>query len=230
MAGPARVGWSPIAPLLAAYDAMVSAVSETSELTPSAGRAAALERAWQNLVTSGPTLNSSERQQVISSARRAWAREPVAAGSVLDEAAYWIARDAGGITGENVDGFVARGLDRHRYLETVGVVARAANVDFYLRGLGAAPIELLGPDDTTPTGDIDPDATRTDGWVPATGPLFAPRALDALPAEGRALRDLHEPMYMPLAEMDDPAFVDVLTRAQIELIAARTSVLNECFY
>lgn len=202
-----------------------------SALGPHPTRAAAVDRAWANLVTSGPTLNSSERIAAMASARAAWAgSEPSGLGGVLEEAAYWVAKDAGGLTGDVVADFEARGFDRHRYLEVVGVVARLANLDFYARGLGVPLADLPDPDPTSPTGNVHPDAALTDGWVPATGPLFAPASLDALPDEGAALRDLHEPMYMPMAEMGDPGYVDVLARAQIEFVAARTSFLNECFY
>ncbi|MDH3679251.1 MAG: hypothetical protein OEV40_04795 [Acidimicrobiia bacterium] len=200
-------------------------------LSPHPSRADATARAWAQLTTAGPTLNSAERLNVIATARRAWdGTSETAHGTVLEEAAYWLAKDAGGLRQEIVDEFERRGLDRFRYLETVGVVARLANVDFYTRGLGGPLLALPDPDGTSPTGEVHPDAAITDGWVPATGPLFAPASLDALPAEGEALRDLHEPMYMPMAEMGDPGFVDVLTRAQIEFVAARTSFLNECFY
>ncbi|MBT8240567.1 MAG: hypothetical protein KJN63_05010, partial [Acidimicrobiia bacterium] len=60
--------------------------------------------------------------------------------------------------------------------------------------------------------------------------LRAPHVLDALPTEGTAFRDLHEPMYMPMAEIDHWGYADVLNRPQIEFIAARSSYLNECFY
>jgi hypothetical protein len=221
-------------------------VAIEGSLSPPIGRNEAIARAWANLTTSGPTLNSAERLAVIASARRAWATATGTGtgstdgtgngvdrrghGSPLEETAYWVARDAGGLTGEVVDGLEQRGLDRYRYLEAVGVVARLASLDFYARGVGAPLLEAPFDDGSSPTGEVHPDAAITDGWVPATGPLFAPASLDALPAEGLALRDVHEAMYMPMAEMGDPAFVDVLTRAQIEFIAARTSFLNECFY
>lgn len=204
--------------------------NETS-LSPHPSRAAALQRAWANLTTSGPTLNSSERVSVLAAARAAWADDGDSnRGGLLEEAAYWLAKDAGGLTGAVVADFESRGLDRFRYLEVVGLVARLSNVDFYLRGLGAELIALPEADSTSPTGEIAPSAAMTDGWVPATGPLFAPASLDAFPAEGAALRDIHEPMYMPMKEIGDAAFVDVLNRAQIEFIASRTSFLNECFY
>jgi hypothetical protein len=67
-------------------------------------------------------------------------------------------------------------------------------------------------------------------WVPTIGQTFAPHVVDALPAEGEAVRDIHEPMYMQMSDMGDNAYSDELTRAQIEYLAARTSYLNECFY
>lgn len=206
-------------------------MANESALSSHLSRAEAVDRAWANLITSGPTLNSAERLSVLAVARSAWVGEGDSnRGGLLEEAAYWLAKDAGGLTGEVVADFEARGLDRFRYLEVVGLVARLSNVDFYRRGLGLEAIAFPEADGTSPTGEIEPSAAITDGFVPATGPLFAPGSLDAFPAEGAALRDLHEPMYMPMKQMGDPGFVDVLTRAQIEFIAGRTSFLNECFY
>ena len=62
------------------------------------------------------------------------------------------------------------------------------------------------------------------------GNASAPHALDALPDEGDALRDLHEPMYVDMHSINDWALSDELSRVQIEFLAARTSYLNECFY
>lgn len=200
-------------------------------LEPSPGRAAAVDRAWSNLTGPGPTLTSAERIEVIGAAREAWAgRTSAPDGSLLAEAAFWLSKDAGGLTGGVVADFERRGLDRFRYLEVVGVVARLSNVDFYARGIGATLPSLPNPDPAPPSGVVAPGAAITDGWVPATGPLYAPGSLDALPEEGDALRDIHEPMYMPMEEMGDQGYVDILTRAQIEYVAARTSFLNECFY
>ncbi len=174
---------------------------------------------------------------MIESARAAWAGAGAPRTGPLTEAAHWLAVDAGGITGAVVDELEARGLDRFRYLETVGVVARLANIDFYVRGIGASPLTVNDAGSSVadgssdqPTGAIAEGARITDGWVPAMGPLVAPFTLDALPAEGEALRAIHEPMYMPMAEMGDGGYADELTRAQIEYVASRTSYLNECFY
>lgn len=205
---------------------------ENAALAPAPIRARVIESTWSALVTSGPTLFSAERQAVIADARAAWAGalEPNPANGVLGEVAHWLAVDAGGITAAIVDDFEARGLDRHRYLETVGVVGRLANVDFYARGLGAEPPALPGPDDSPPTGEVERSARITDGWVPALGPLSAPHVLDALPGEGRSLRALHEPMYVKMTEIGNGHYADDLDKMQIEFLAARASYLNECFY
>ena len=195
-------------------------------------RAQAVQTTWSELLTSGPTLFSAERQAIIADARAAWrgATKPNPASGALGEVAHWLAVDAGGITAGLVDAFEAEGLDRHRYLEAVGVVGRLANVDFYLRGLGAADPDLPGPDDSVPTGEVDRRARLTDGWVPALGSLSAPHVLDALPGEGRSLRALHEPMYVAMTQIGNGRYVDELSKPQIEFLAARASYLNECFY
>jgi len=207
-------------------------VLEDAALAPAPVRREAVERAWANLAGPGPLLTAAERHQVIRDARDAWAGAPLpnSSSAVRGEAAHWLAADAEGLTNEIVGDFEARGLDRLRYLEIVGVVARLSNVDFYVRGLGATELPLPEPSTAPPTGHIDPAAALTNMWVPTIGQTFAPHVVDALPAEGEAVRDIHEPMYMQMSDMGDNAYSDELTRAQIEYLAARTSYLNECFY
>ena len=211
-------------------------------LAPAPDRAAAVVAAWNNLTASGPTLNASERHAVIRAARAAWAGGDPATGDPMTEAAHWLAVDAGGMTGEAVADFEARGLDRHRYLEVVGLVARLSNVDFYARGLGATVPDLpsdsassngAAPGGASPTGHVitdDPRLTDDVGWVPSVGKPFAPGWLDVFPDEAAALFGLHESMYVPLSEVGNGEYADELSKAQIEYVAARTSYLNECFY
>ena len=62
------------------------------------------------------------------------------------------------------------------------------------------------------------------------GPI--PVALDLVPAEGRALRAMSGPFYMTEEQMADPSFArhPGLDTAQLEVVAARVSMLNQCFY
>ena len=183
-------------------------------------------------MTAGPTLDSAQRIGVMAAARRAWAgaEAPDTNGDVIGEASFWLAIDAEGITGDLIADFERRGLSRFSYLEIVGVVARLSNIDWYLRGVGASPPTLPLPDATLATGRIAAGARITDSWVPMLGNASAPHTLDALPDEGDALRDLHEPMYVDMRSIEDWALSDELSRVQIEFLAARTSYLNECFY
>ncbi len=201
-------------------------------LPPDPQRLAALTRAWDQLTAPGVELTATERHQVIKDARAAWAgaSQPNPASGVAGEAAHWVAIDAEGLRAEVVADFEARGLDRWRYLEIVGIVSRLANVDFYVAGLGATMLALPAVDHTPPTGRRDPAAVISNMWVPTVGRSFAPHVLDALPAEGEALRDIHEPMYVNFGSIGDGHLVDVLTKSQIEFLASRSSYLNECFY
>lgn len=205
---------------------------EDAALKPADNRLQAVERAWHNLTSPGVLLTAAERHQVIRDARAGWAgaASPNPASGVLGEAAHWLAVDAEGLSNETIGDFERRGLDRLRYLEIVGIVGRLSNVDFYVRGIGALELVLGEPSPSSPSGELHPDAVLTNMWVPTVGQSFAPHVVDALPAEGEAVRDLHEPMYMLMADMGDNAYQDDLNRAQIEYLAARTSYLNECFY
>ncbi len=213
---------------------MVLLMLKDASVRPQANRLEALTKGWLQLNSAGVTLGSAERQEVIASARSAWAggSAPEGSAGLLAEAAHWVAADAGGLTAEVVADFERRGLSRLRYLEVVGVVARLSNVDFYARGLGASLTELPDPTPGDASGEVLADLQVGDGWVPSAGGKLgvAPFVLDALPAEGQALRALHEPMYVPFAEIMNGSYADDLTKPQIEYLAARTSYLNECFY
>ena len=201
-------------------------------LAPNPERLRALARAWAHLTAPGVELTATERHQVIKDARAAWAgaRQPNPASGIGGEVAHWVAVDAEGLRAETVADFEARGLDRWRYLEIVGIVSRLANIDFYVAGLGASMLPLPAVDHTPPTGRREPAAVISNMWVPTVGATYAPHVLDALPAEGEALRDLHEPMYVNFGSIGDGHLVDVLTKSQIEFLASRASYLNECFY
>ncbi|MEM9131851.1 MAG: hypothetical protein AAF962_09190 [Actinomycetota bacterium] len=211
----------------------MTVILDDADLLPHPTRRDAVVRAWTQLVGPGPVLSADERRAVIGWARAAWAgaTAPDEQGGPAAEAAHWLAADAGGITAEVVDDLEARGLDRLRYLEIVGIVGRLANIDFYARGLGASLPAV--PDEAhpspEPTGQVAPERERR-GFVPSIAALRAPFVLDALPGEGEELRAMHEPMYLPMTAIGDFTFGDVLTRPQIEYLASRASYLNECFY
>jgi hypothetical protein len=56
------------------------------------------------------------------------------------------------------------------------------------------------------------------------------RALSLVPDHVRVLQSESESHYVPMSELTNPAVGRDLDRPQMELVAARVSALNECFY
>ena len=55
-------------------------------------------------------------------------------------------------------------------------------------------------------------------------------ALSLVPGEKDGFEDLHGPLYLPVGEIRNWGFGRTLRRPQMELVAARTSAINDCFY
>jgi alkylhydroperoxidase family enzyme len=136
------------------------------------------------------------------------------------------------------------GLSDGEYVEAVGIVALTAGLDTQCRALGIPPFPLPGALPGAPSGHRPQGLREGIAWVPvlapedATGPDadvyggsdFVPnivRALSLVPDHVRALRSWSEAHYVDLRDLDARRAID---RQQIELVAARVSALNECFY
>ena len=81
---------------------------------------------------------------------------------------------------------------------------------------------------TVPAAALDPEDADIYG-----GGRHAPnvvRALSLVPENVRTLGDLHSAHYLSYDEMRIIEKIRNLSRSQMELVAARTSALNECFY
>ncbi len=120
-------------------------------------------------------------------------------------------------------------LAPHRTSSTPVRFCPVAN-DTFSFAVGAPPPELPEPSDAPPTGRIAGSASIDGGWVPTVGRAQAPTALSLLPSEHRAMHDLHGVFYLSIEEMSDLDAHRGLHRTQMELVASRTSLLNECFY
>ena len=104
-------------------------------------------------------------------------------------------------------------------------------VDTFHRALGLDLEPLPTPRSGKPSRALpDIPARKTKAWVPMVGPPSIPGSLSAVPDEMAALESLHGPMYLTYEEMDDPAIQKGLSRWQTELVASRTSAINECFF
>jgi hypothetical protein len=155
--------------------------------------------------------------------------------------------DAGRLTRRWFDGVVAGGIGVPEYVELVGVVTMVAGVDFFARALGVPPFRLPEPLPGEPSRYRPAGATSGSAWVPMIAPEdatgaevdlygeggFVPnimRALSLVPDEARMLRRMSSAHYLPVEQIPDPTARRTLDRMQIELVAARVSALNECFY
>ena len=183
-------------------------------------------REWSRLRNPGPTWTGSERVAIAGAARSG------SAEGIPDDAvrcADQICRDPVSLTREWVTE-ASDSLGMERYVELVGVVARVAAVDFFHRGLGLPPEPLPEPVAGDPTGAIDGMARPGKAWVPMVGGASIVGALSLVPSEMQAQEQLHGPIYLTYEGMGDLGFRRGLHRSQMELVAARTSAINECFY
>jgi hypothetical protein len=145
------------------------------------------------------------------------------------------------------DGVIAGGLEVTRYVELVGVTTMTTGMDYFTLALGSAPLALPEAIPGEPSRHRPAGAKPETAWVPMIAPEDAAgpeadlypeaavipnivRALSLVPAEVRALRRSSDAHYLPVARIVDPTARRTLDRAQMELVAARVSALNQCFY
>ena len=145
------------------------------------------------------------------------------------------------------DAVIAGGLAVPAYVEVVAIVTMVTGIDYFARALGVTPFPLPEALPGEPSRYAPASATTGTAWVPmiapedAAGPeadVYPPapmipnivRALSAVPAEARALQMLSAAHYLPIEQILDPTARRALDRTQMELVAARVSALNQCFY
>lgn len=144
-------------------------------------------------------------------------------------------------------GLIADGLLEGQYVELVGVLATVIAVDEFRRALGL-PVAPLPKPEPGQASQVRPIGAKQDlAWVSTLAPedvgpddpdLYAGlsavnihRALSLVPEEVIGFFDLDTVQYLPDAVLRDfGREYRSLTHAQIELLAARLSALNQCVY
>ena len=191
-----------------------------------------LKRTWADLARPGAVWMGAQRLAIAAEARRA--RNGALPGSDLPgpatEAARLLASHPGDARRTWVEHLVADGLDHSSYVELLGVVGRLVAVDTFYEALSLPPRPLLEPVAGEPSGEVSTRARPGKGWVPMVGGTSITQALSLIPSENAELERFHGPMYLTFEEMSDPMIARGLTRPQMEVVASRTSALNECFY
>ena len=166
------------------------------------------------------------------------------------DAVHRIVNDASRLTRAWYERTLADGLTDGQYVELVGTVVSVLSIDAFCRAIGASLHPLPEPEPGAASG-YRPGTAARDGesWVPMIpfdnsgtpeADLWPPkrtgnviRALSLAPDEVRTLNDLGGAHYIDHGLVRDPSATradGALTRAQIELIAGRVSILNDCFY
>ncbi|WP_164701205.1 hypothetical protein [Modestobacter sp. KNN46-3] len=196
------------------------------------GVRAELRREWGRLAAPGTWLSGEERVAVAREARaaRTFADAHTELEPVLVEAAQSVSAAANLITREWVADLLTRGMTIEQYVEVVGIVSRVAAVDAYVRGVGSAEEALPDSEPGEPTRRRNIDVRPRAAFVPTDPEDGARYALSAVPAEESARDQLHAQLYLSTPQMADLTHQNELSRAQMELLAARVSFLNDCFY
>jgi hypothetical protein len=163
------------------------------------------------------------------------------------EVAHRVRSDPGRLSKTWFERVTAGQLSVPAYVELVGIVAAVAGVDAFARALGVAPFPLPEPLPGAPHGRLSAGTKLAGAWVPMLAPEdaagdeadlyggrpFAPnimRALSLVPDQVRVLFGALETHYVGPDGLLDLGVRRAIDRSQMELIAARVSALNQCFY
>ena len=209
------------------------------------GVLAAQRAAWATLARPGSWWTGAQRVALAEQARAAragrseppWLRELPEPSAPLPgaaaDAARTIAADAHKIDRAWAQKSIAA-LGDAAYVELAALVASLTAIDAFAEGLGVAHEPLPAPEPGEPDR-VRNDAVEDAGaYVPLQTPWQGPnvaRALSLAPEQNGMFLGLVMSMYG-----GEQGFYELvwegapLTRPQVELLAARVSAVNECFY
>jgi len=205
----------------------------------------------QSWAAPGNWWSGAERLAMVIEVRRAreaeelppWVRPSSVEGLVEDghplpavavDAIWRLTNHPGTLTQQWYEETIERDLSPEQYVELVSVVATANCVEVFGSAIGIGPIPLPSPAEGEPDRAIVAEATPSTHWVPTVPGRGANvgKALTSVPVAVEAWLRLSNAQYVPTdALLGDLQYSrGALDRMQVELLAARTSLLNECFY
>jgi hypothetical protein len=210
--------------------------------------------AWEHLAEPGSWFTGEQRLELATTVMVAIADvEPLppwvgvsvagrlpddhAAPAMAHDVAYRIARHAGTMT-DDVYRTTIDEIGELPYVELCGIVSTVAAIVHFCRNIGTDVPPLPEPVPGHPTGERPDELVQPAyNWVPVAAPADAlaavVQAYTAVPGELRNTWRMADAQYMPEGEMrhaDWSRRPGGLTRAQMELVAARVAQLRECFY
>jgi hypothetical protein len=210
--------------------------------------------AWEHLARPGSWWTAEQRLELARTAMRALADaeslppwvgvsttarvpRPLDAPPAAHDLAYRLARHAGTMTNDVYHATVAK-IGELPYVEVCAIVSTVAAVWHFSRNVGLPVAPLPPPAPDSPTGDRPERLEQPQlNWVPVAAPAdtvaAVVQAYTAVPGEQVNTWRMADAQYMPEGDMVDPAWTrrpGGLSRAQMELVAARLTKLRDCFY
>ena len=199
----------------------------------------------------GTWWTGTQRLAIVAEVRRArdadllapWESPSTVDGLIFDgyplpdavvDVVWRLTNHPGTLTSEWHDSILGRGVEALAYVEVVSIVAQVNCVDRFADALELDRVSMPEAEPGEPEGQAPADAEVRLHWVP-TADIGGPnvwRALSGVPSELKARSRLSTPHYLEGRAVFGDVVSDrfSLQRVQMELIAARTSKLNECFY
>lgn len=218
----------------------------TAPAPPREGVVAAQRATWDAIAAPGAHWTGAQRvalaEQVREARRRRndppWLREGLpdpteALPTDAVDVARTVAADAHKIDRAWAEARVAA-LGDGPYVEIAALAACLCAIDTFADALGVDYEPLPTPIAGEPTGDRNPNVGDAGAYVPLQEPWQGPnvaRALSLVPSSNETFFRLVMAMYggpqsfFELVWNDGP-----LSRPQVEILAARVSSVNECFY
>lgn len=192
----------------------------------------AYRETWKHLSRPGPTLDASQRIDLLRAARSPedTVTNNRAATTPIESLSITLYQHPPSVNGAMVAASIAASGEAAT-VEAVSIVSMLAAVDGTHRALGIDLERLPEPEPGEPTRRVASGMKRRRSHVPMPRNSITV-ALELLPDENEVYASMCGPQYMTFREMTEPRFgrTPGLDRAQLETIASRTSLLNECFY
>ncbi len=198
---------------------------------------------WKAISKAGSFWSGEDRVQIATQARsaRLQRRElpfnrshpPCSLSNDALEVTHTIAADAHKIDKGWADNLIAE-LGSGAYIEIASIVVTVSAIDAFSEALGRGHEKFPEPQPGTPDGEQNPSVADIGAYVPMMEPWKGPnvaRAFSLVPAANQLFFSNVRQMYASQGGgFSEMVWKGPLTRPQAELLAARVSSANECFY
>lgn len=212
-----------------AQQTAISAATAAGDWLTGAQRAAV----WREVRDAAVNELDRERKRALSpnSVEGVHAASAELSASAM-EVVHRVASDPGRLTRTWADDRIAD-LGEATYTELVGVTAMVTVIDRFHRAMGRPEVPLPDPVDGDPARVRPDDVGDVGAWVSQTTGATRSnvgRALSLVPVTNRSWIQLVDTHYARGTEFTNLRWEFPLSRPQAELVAARSTALNECFY